>query len=159
MQFVKHSWLSLACYVLLISTGLFIYFQQARRDKLKRVRSAASEAARIYKSFYDADGYGTKELTSGRRGLIPWVLTQRIEISPSKSPGMVWLYIMAEFHSDNLEFNLEESKGFLTTAERFLEEFNLNAALAALDRVTNEGADVAIYFSPLYPDDITGKSN
>jgi hypothetical protein len=103
---------------------------------------------------YDEDGYGNLETTTGHKAMIPWCLTQRIEIYLARSPGMVCFDFMAEFHRDSLEFDFEKSDDFLFVMERTLEGFNLNDAKKALAKLVADSVDSTIYQSPRYPSDL-----
>lgn len=94
------------------------------------------------------------DVITGDKAMIPWSLTQRIDVSLVKSPGMVCFNFMAEFHSDRLTFDVEESGRFLLVMEHALGEFNLSHAKRALDALVLDGVGRTIYRSPYYPSDM-----
>ena len=88
--------------------------------------------------------------------IIPWCLTQRIDISLASSPGMVCFDFMAEFHRDSLEFDVEKANEFLHMMERTLEGFHPEESKQAFHQLILDGVASTIYRSPRYASDVVG---
>lgn len=126
------------------------------RAKDTKNKSRPTQPSHSYQSVYDENGYGNLETTTGHMTMIPWSLTQRIDISLARSSGMVCFDFMAEFHRDSLEFSFEKSGEFLHMMERTLKGFNPEEAKKAIVNLSSDGVASIIYRSPCYPSDVVG---
>ena len=115
--------------------GIFSFLTGRAKATKNKSLPCATHNSYSYQSVYDEDGYGNLETTTGHKTMIPWCLTQRIDISLARSSGMVCFDFMAEFHRDSLEFNFEQSGEFLHMMKRTLEGFNPEEAKKAFRKL------------------------
>ncbi|MBC3810699.1 hypothetical protein [Undibacterium aquatile] len=122
---------------------------------------SVKRSPRAFELVYENEAVGMRLIETGETYWLPWCLFQNVEVALRKpfNEGQYVYDIMAEFHSMDIDWEVNGFQGFLEAMNANLDKFNLELATIAINQLSPERPTATIYVSPNYPVDIATRAS